>query len=233
MQIVITGATKGIGRAIADFFAEQSFDVAVCARTQSDLVAMREDYAQRFPKVRLITATADFTKPAEVRDFGTLVLKQCGPIDILVNNAGIFLPGTIQEEEEGALAKMMQVNLYSAYDLTRQLLPRMVNAGRGHIFNICSVASLGPYTPGSSYSISKFALMGFSQNLLNELKDKGIRVTAISPGPTWSASWDGVDLPKERLSQARDVAISLWGAWSTSPSTVVEDIVLRPQLGDL
>lgn len=233
MNIVITGATKGIGRAIADFFAEKGFQIAVCARTEADLLSMEKAYRESYPQSQLITYAADFSAPEQVAGFGDFILSQWSEIDILVNNAGIFLPGTIQTEEEGVLASMMQVNLFSAYDLTRQLLPVMVQKKKGHIFNICSIASLGPYPPGSSYSISKFAMLGFSQNLRSELKELGIRVTAISPGPTWSASWEGVDLPKERLSQARDVAIALWGAWSTSAATVVEDIVLRPQLGDL
>ncbi|HHM20936.1 MAG TPA: SDR family NAD(P)-dependent oxidoreductase, partial [Bacteroidetes bacterium] len=103
----------------------------------------------------------------------------------------------------------------------------------GHIFNMCSIASLIAYPNGGSYTISKFALLGFSKVLREEMKDKGIKVTSILPGATWSASWAGVDLPKSRLMQPRDIARAVWCAWQMEPSAVVEDIVIRPQLGDL
>lgn len=109
----------------------------------------------------------------------------------------------------------------------------MLETGKGHIFNMCSIASLHAYPDGGSYSISKFALLGFSKNLREELKDKGIKVTSIMPGATWSASWAGADFPEDRLMQAADIANAVWSAWSMSPAAVVEDIVIRPQLGDL
>ena len=122
------------------------------------------------------------------------------------------------------------------YDLFDEVGRKDINKekkGKGHIFNMCSVASLMAYPNGGSYSISKYALLGFSKNLRLELKDKGIKVTGIMPGATWSASWEGVELPEERLMQASDIALAVWSATQMSPSAVVEDIVLRPQLGDL
>lgn len=145
----------------------------------------------------------------------------------------MFIPGEILSEEEGALEQMINVNLYSAYQLTRLIAPHMVSAGTGHIFNMCSIASIIAYPNGGSYSISKFALLGFSKVLREELKPKGIKVTAILPGATWSNSWAGVDLPKERLMEANDIAIAVSSAIKMSPSAVVEEIIVRPQLGDL
>jgi len=109
----------------------------------------------------------------------------------------------------------------------------MISHGTGHIFNMCSIASITAYPNGGSYSISKFALLGFSKVLREELKDKNIKVTSIMPGATWSASWAGVDLPESRLMQATDIAKIVWSALEMSPSAVIEDIVIRPQLGDL
>jgi short-subunit dehydrogenase len=233
MHIVVSGATKGIGRAIADRFAAQGFSVAVCARSETDLAEMQKTYARDFPECELLTFRADLRRKEDVRAFGGHVLSHWQSVDILVNNAGAFLPGAIHEEPDGRLEEMIEVNLYSAYYLTRALLPAMLNQQRGHIFNICSIASLHAYPNGGSYSISKFALLGFSKNLREELKTKGIRVTAVMPGATWSASWAGADFPEDRLMQADDIAIAIWSAWSMSPSAVVEDIVIRPQLGDL
>ena len=170
---------------------------------------------------------------AEVQAFAANILKNVEQIDILVNNAGMFIPGALADEEDGALEQMINTNLYSAYYLTRALLPSMMDRRNGHIFNICSVASKIAYPNGGSYSISKFALLGFSKVLREELKDNAIKVTSVLPGATWSNSWAGIDLPRERLMEANDIAIAIWGALQMSTSAVVEEIVLRPQLGDL
>lgn len=230
---VITGATKGLGRAIADIFAQNGFDLCVCSRTQADLDAMQEDWGSRFPQRTLHTDAADLGKKPEVQEFADFVLDRFDRIDVLVNNAGLYIPGLVSEEPSGTLETLMEVNFYSAYYLTRALLPRMVRQGKGHIFNMCSIAGIQAYPNGGSYTISKFALRGFSMALRAEMKTRGIKVTTILPGATWSDSWRGVDLPEDRLMQAEDVARSLWAAYNLSDSAVVEEIVLRPLLGDL
>lgn len=233
MNIIITGATKGIGKAIADKFAAQGFNLAICSRHQDDLKLFKAEMQSKYPSIKVLTKVADMRKKKDVLAFADFIKKNEWEIDVLVNNAGVFLPGEISQEEDGALELMMETNLYSAYHLTRALLPVMLQKGSGHIFNMCSIASLIAYPNGGSYSISKFALLGFSKVLREELKTKGIKVTSIMPGATWSASWAGVDLPESRLMQANDIAIAVWSAWTMSPSAVVEDIVVRPQLGDL
>ncbi|MCC7244771.1 MAG: SDR family oxidoreductase [Saprospiraceae bacterium] len=230
---VVTGATKGLGRAIAEILAENGFDLCVCARTERDLEAMQTDWQQQFPAVRLHTFPVDVSKKHEVVEFGKFIRNTWPHLDILVNNAGIYLPGLVTEEREGTLETLLETNLMSAYHLTRGVLSMMLERRSGHIFNMCSIASLFAYPNGGSYSISKFALLGFSKALREELKTKGIRVTSLMPGAAWSDSWSGVDLPQERLMQASDVAKALWGCYLLSDSAVVEDIVLRPQLGDL
>ena len=127
----------------------------------------------------------------------------------------------------------MAVNLYSAYHLTRLLLPDMKRAKQGHIFNLCSTASHKAYPNGGSYSITKFALLGFSKNLREEMKPFNIKVTSVSPGPTWTASWEGFDGPPDRLMEPEDVASMIWAAYQLSKQAVVEDIQMRPILGDI
>lgn len=233
MNIVVSGASKGIGRAIADAFASQGFDVAVCARDKKALLEMEEQYSSQFPACRLLALPADLSRKDEIQAFAAAVLSEWNSVDVLVNNAGIFIPGAVHEEPDGQLERMMEINLYSAYRLTRALLPSMLKNGRGHIFNMCSIASLHAYPNGGSYGISKFALQGFSKNLREELKTKGIRVSSIIPGATWTDSWAEAGFPPNRLMEARDIAQSVWSAWSLSPSAVVEDIIIRPLLGDL
>ena len=143
------------------------------------------------------------------------------------------MPGGVCDEPEGTLEKLIAVNLYSAYHLTRAILPKMIQARRGHIFNMCSIASLHAYKNGGSYSISKFALMGFSKNLREELKEYHIKVTAVYPGAVMTDSWSGFDNSDNRIMQADDVAKMILTASKLSPQAVVEDIILRPLLGDL
>ncbi|MFZ1749369.1 MAG: SDR family oxidoreductase [Saprospiraceae bacterium] len=233
MNIVITGATKGIGKAIAIRFAKEGYDLAVCARNADDLRDFEIEVQSINPKLKVITLVTDISQKDEVLAFTDEIGKRFDKVDILVNNGGVFLPGTVTEEDEGKLEMMIETNLYSAYHLTRALLPLIRKSDQGHIFNMCSVASLIAYPNGGSYSISKFALLGFTKVLREELKTSGIKVTAIMPGATWSDSWSGVDLPVERLMQATDIAESVWSASQLSKSAVVEEIILRPQLGDL
>lgn len=232
MNAVITGGTKGIGRAIADLLASKGINLFVCSRNETDLQEMKSTI-EKNNNSKVYTAVVDMSKKAEVQAFAANILKEVEQVDILINNAGLFIPGALAEEEDGALEQMINTNLYSAYYLTRALLPGMVTQGHGHIFNMCSIASKIAYPNGGSYSISKFALLGFSKVLREELKDKGVKVTSILPGATWSNSWAGVDLPQDRLMESHDIAIAVWAALQMSPSAVVEEIVLRPQLGDL
>ena len=232
-KAVITGATKGIGRAIAESLATEGYDIAVCSCNAEDLVAMQKDFAVRFPHIVFFSHVVDVSKKTEVLAFAQAIKNQWHKLDVLVNNAGTYLPGAIHTEEEGRLETLMETNLYSAYYLTRALLPLMIAQKKGYIFNMCSIASTTAYPNGGSYSITKFALLGFSKNLREELKPLGIRVTSILPGATWSNSWAGFEAPEERLMQPRDIAEVITAALRMSAGAVIEDIVLRPQLGDL
>ncbi len=231
--IVITGGTKGIGRAILWKFAGQGFDGVTCARNEQDLQGFQAQFEASFPDRRLYWQKADVTDRQQVELFAGFVRKLNRPVDVLVNNAGYFLPGQIGNEPEGTLESMLSANLSSAYHLTRALLPPMLEQKNGHIFNMCSTASIMAYTNGGSYCISKFALYGMTKVLRAELMRHDIRVTAILPGATLTASWEGVDLPPERFMKPEDVAESVYSAYAVSRHSVVEEILIRPQLGDL
>ncbi len=233
MNIVISGASKGIGYAIAEVFAAQGNTLFICARNAAPLAAAAKVLEQAYPQSAIHTYTADLSVAAEAVAFGEWVLSAAGHADVLVNNAGYFLPGSIHNEPAGTLEAMLAGNLYSAYHLTRTLVPSMIKQNSGHIFTMCSVASLHAYANGGSYSISKFALAGFSKNLREELKSHNIKVTAVYPGAVYTASWEGSGVAAERIMEAADVAKMVLAASQLSPQAVIEDIVLRPQLGDL
>jgi short-subunit dehydrogenase len=154
-------------------------------------------------------------------------------VDILINNAGFFEPGNVHDEADGVLERTMAVNLYSAYHLTRILLPAMMKKKSGHIFNICSIAALGAYPGGGAYSISKWAMLGFNNNLRHEMKEHAIKVTAVHPGATMTASWEGFGISPKRIMEVDDISAMILAASKLSPQACVEEIILRPQLGDL
>ncbi|GAB2764961.1 SDR family oxidoreductase [Rhabdobacter roseus] len=230
---VVTGGTKGIGRALVTKLLDGGFDVATCARHEKELRALQEEMAARYPQQTLHALPADLSTRSEVDKFVAYILSLDQAVKVLINNTGVFLPGQIHNEAEGTLEKTIETNVYSAYHLTRGLLDGMIKRREGHIFNICSTASLVAYPNGGSYCISKFALYGMTKVLREEMKPHGVKVTAVLPGATYTASWEGSDLPEERFMQPNDVATLIWSALQLSPSAVMEEILLRPQLGDI
>jgi NADP-dependent 3-hydroxy acid dehydrogenase YdfG len=238
MFAIISGASKGIGFAIAKKFVVQGFDLAICSRHPEEIEKAASELQALRKEARIMTYVCDLQHKEQAQAFGEAALNEGKRIDVLVNNAGTFIPGNITDEADGMLEKMMGINLYSAYHITRSVIHSMkknelVKGTRGHIFNLSSVAALKAYPNGGSYSISKYALEGFSKNLREELKTDLIKVSTIQPGATMSDSWSGSGIDASRIMRAEDIADAIWMMYSLSPQAVVEDIVLRPQLGDV
>jgi NADP-dependent 3-hydroxy acid dehydrogenase YdfG len=230
---VISGGSKGIGKSIVMAFMKNGFDVITCSRNAEDLNKLSDEVNSKEYSGDLHTFKADLSDKEDVDNFIQFIGLKSPHVDVLVNNAGVFLPGEISTEQEGNLEFMMNTNLYSAYHLTRGVVTGMKNLKSGDIFNICSVASKNAYPNGGSYSVSKFAMYGMSQGLREELKSFGIRVTSVLPGATYTASWEGIDLPVDRFIKPDDVAEAIWSAYSLSRNSVIEDLTIRPQLGDI
>ena len=232
LTVVITGASRGIGKSLAKHFAQRGDQLLLTARNKETLTQTIAELKKEFSTTVIHGQVADLSIPEEARAFGRWCLSFAEP-DILINNAGQFLPGALTEEPEGQLEQQLRVNLGSAYHLTRTLVPSMVQRGTGHIFTICSIASLQPYAQGGSYSISKYALHGFTKNLREELKPTGVKVTGVYPGAVLTDSWGDFDNSAGRIMEVEDVAKMIIQATQLSPQACVEDIVLRPRLGDL
>lgn len=232
MNIVITGASKGIGKAIAEIFAAHGHHLFICSRSELSLYKTLDELQVKYPAAIIKAKPFDLSRKEEAKGFGAWCLEYAVP-DILVNNAGLFEPGSVHNEPEGMLEGQLATNLLSAYHVTRTVLPWMMERRSGHIFNMCSIASLDAYDNGGAYSISKFALHGFSKNLREEMKPYNIKVTAIHPGAVMSDSWGDFDNSGKRIMEAADIAKLVYTTAQLSPQACVEDIVVRPQLGDL
>ncbi len=229
---VITGASRGIGKAIAEAFAAAEFDLILSARNESLLGEVGQQLRQEYG-ISVNTFAADLSQEVACLKLVEYIKGMQISVDVLVNNAGVFLPGTLMDEPDGQMLMQMQTNFFSAYFVTRGLISLMKQGERSHIFNMCSIASIAAYEAGGGYAVTKHALLGFSKSLRKELIPKGIRVSAVLPGATLTDSWAGVDLPESRFMRTSEVAETLVLAWKINERTVMEEIVLRPIEGDI
>ena len=232
MRVVISGASRGIGKAVAFRFAEAGCSLVLCARDAGKLEQLRSELLGRFPSISIAVIAGDLTLRADADRVAAVCLEQ-GPPDVLINNAGSYEPGTCIEADDTILNRMMAVNLQTAWNLTKALIPSMRTQQKGHIFNLCSIASLRAYENGGCYSVSKFALYGFTQNLRLELQPHGIKVTAVLPGAVYTDSWGDFDNSTGRIMLPEDIAAMIYAATQLSPQAVVDQLIVRPQLGDL
>lgn len=219
---VISGGTKGIGKAIVDIFLSNGFKVYTSARSTTS-----------YKTEQLDVFKADLSNKSEAQAFAAYVASNCAHVDVLVNNVGTYIPGGITTEEDGIFEIQLNTNLASTYHLTRGIVPLVRKSTKGYIFNICSTASITPYSNGGSYCISKYAQLGLTKVLREELKPDKIKVTAILPGATLTSSWEGTDLPRERFIDPKSVAQLIWSAYQLPDQSVIEEILVRPMDGDI
>ena len=232
-NVIITGASRGIGKAIAEIFAVNNHHLYLTSKNDIALYKAMEELQTNFPAISIKAKAFDLSNAEEAKKAGSWILDAGVVPDILINNAGLFEPGSVYNEPEGVLEIQMATNVYSAYHLTRALLPAMMERKSGHIFNMCSIASLSAYKNGGAYSISKYAMYGFSKNLREEMKAFNIKVTAVHPGAVLTDSWGDYDNSKNRIMKAADIAKMVYTSSQLSPGACVEEILIRPQLGDL
>lgn len=231
--IVITGASQGIGAAIARQFAREvrSVRLALIARNASNLARVAAACAKLGAKAR--TFVCDVTDPAAVAATAAAVDRALGTADVLVNNAGAFAPRPFLEETVEGFDAMLAANLRSAFLVSRAFVPAMAARGRGHVFMMSSIAGLDAYPHATAYCAAKFGVSGLGAVIRRELRAQGVRVTTLYPGATWTPSWERSGVKPERLMSARSIARVVVEAWRLGADAVVEDIVLRPPLGDV
>ncbi|MFT4521539.1 MAG: NADP-dependent 3-hydroxy acid dehydrogenase YdfG [Bacteroidia bacterium] len=229
--VLISGGTKGIGLALVRKFVAHGFVVATCGRSEDAIDYLRKELNETSPQSLVLAC--DVRNKAALMHFYKQVFEHFGRLDVLINNAGVFIPGSLHEEEDGVFEVMMETNLNATYHLSRLAIPAIKKAPKPHIFNICSTASITPYLNGGSYCISKYAQYGLTKVLREELKEFNVRVTAILPGATLTASWAGTDLPTDRFIDPNSIADLIWTAYNLPASVVVEDLLVRPMQGDI
>jgi len=223
---LVTGASRGIGRAIAHRLALLGTSVSICGR---DCAAL-EDSAQEVAKagVPLHFQIADVTKPADIADLVAKTEAKLGPISILVNNAGIGLFGPAHEKSEADWDRVLDTNLKSVFLVSRAVVPSMIRRGSGDIINISSLAGKNTFAGGGIYCASKWGVVGLSGCMAEDLREHGIRVSVICPGSVATEFSGRAAKDASRALSAEDVAHAVEAIVMQGPRSFLSAIDLRP-----
>jgi 3-oxoacyl-[acyl-carrier protein] reductase len=223
-KAIISGATRGIGKAVAYTLAKNGYSLALISRSRNDLKSMKLFLEKQYENISVSVFVADMSNTDEVKEVAGDILQKFGTPDILVNNE----TGTVSTEKSNTLEKMMNINFFSAYYLTLPFLKNFKKNKKGNIVNICSIVCKEPRAEAASYSISKNALYAYTKVLNDEMRAYNVKVTAIIPGSVNTSSWEGVNAPKTKFVQPEDVASALMNILSNSSGAVTDEIILRP-----
>ncbi|MET4081715.1 short-subunit dehydrogenase [Pedobacter sp. UYP30] len=226
MIALITGSTKGIGRAIAEKLAQHNYDLVLIARNAADLEKTAQELSVYGNKV--FHFQLDGSKPDQIERFFNLAAPEFGTINVLVNNMGVFLPGSILEEPNENFLHQQEINVNAAYYFSKFFGKQMAAVKNGHIFNICSVASKNIAMDAGSYSVTKAAMLSLNNILRAELAPSRVKVTAFLPGPTLTASWKDTELPKEKFVLPGDIAELVYVILNLSAGANVDEVLITP-----
>ena len=231
--ILITGASQGIGAAIAKVFAKElpRVRIALVARNAKNLDRVAGAGAKLGATVEAFTC--DVADEIAVEALEAAVTKRFEHVDVLINNAGVFAAAPFVKTTVAEFDRIVAANLRSAFLMTRAFVPAMIERKAGDVFFMSSIAGLDAYPDSAAYCAAKFGVTGLAKVLRAETRAHGVRVCCVHPGATWSPSWSASGVAEERIMPATDVARAFFDVYRLGRNTVVEEIVLRPQLGDL
>jgi len=228
MRVIVTGASKGIGRGIATFLAMDGFDVAVLARSKDLLEDVRQSIESQGGTC--FAVACDIRDPDETEYAIAAATEGLGGVDAIVNNAGIVTRKPATDLSIEKWRAMIDTNVSGVFYATRAILPTFRSQGHGHIINLSSISGKVPLPGGSAYAATKFAVTGFSQSLFQEVRDFGVKVTTIFPGSVDSAShrhdpnashdWK---VTPEEVGQACATVLR------SAEGTVISELEIRPQ----
>lgn len=224
---VVTGASRGIGLAIARTLGRMGASVAICARDSNRLAEAASGFKR--DKIPVLAVTADVTRTSDLNSLVSKTQDALGPIHVLVNNAGIGQFGPVQDATEAQWDSVLDTNLKAVFLLSKMVAPGMIRARAGHIVNIASLAGKNAFAGGSLYCASKWGLLGLTQCMAEDLRAHGIRVCAVCPGSVateFSPPHGGKD-PNKML-QPEDVAHAVEAILTQAPQSFISEVLLRP-----
>ncbi|HEY8928189.1 MAG TPA: SDR family oxidoreductase [Mucilaginibacter sp.] len=230
---LITASTKGMGRATAIALAKEGINLALCSRNAADLAAFKDELSALNPAVKVFTAVTDVSVKQQLLAFAAGAEQALGTIGIIVNNAGMYEHQSILNDDDNTLPKQISTNLAPAYELYRYFGKKLIAAKEGHIFTICSVASLSPIAEAGTYSVTKYALLGLNKVMRTEMQPHGVKVTAIIPGSTLTDSWKGMEVDKDKMVLPEDIASAIVNIYKMSAGANVDEIIIKPAFGQI
>lgn len=227
---LITGASRGIGLAIARKLGELGSRVGMCARDPKRLESAASEL--RRTGATVFAMAADVTRPADIDAFVKQTEASLGPIDIAVNNAGVGVFGAAHEASEADWDTVLDTNLKSVFLITRALAPGMIRRRSGYIINIASLAGKNAFAGGGIYCASKWGLLGFTQCVAEDLRGYGIRVSVVCPGSVATEFSHGGGPAKgkdeSKMLQPNDIAHAVEMLVTQAPQSFISEVVMRP-----
>jgi 3-oxoacyl-[acyl-carrier protein] reductase len=223
---VITGASRGIGFAIAQRLGEMGAKLGICSRDPKKLEAATQQLRATAPAV--FEMPVDVTRADQISSFVQNSLKNLGPIDILVNNAGVGWFGPTQEATEEAWDSVLDTNLKSVFLMSKAVAPGMIERKTGHIINIASLAGKNTFKNGGVYCASKWGLMGLTGCMAEDLRQYGIRVSAVCPGTVDTEFSPHTGKDPAKLLQSEDIAHAVAMLVTQAPQSFISEVLIRP-----
>ena len=223
---LVTGASRGIGRAIALRLARLGASLAICARSRADLQRTADELRKH--GVKALPIVADVTRADDVQQMVEQTGNELGEVEILVNNAGIGIFGPFHERSEADWDAVFDTNLKAVFLASRAMAPRMIRLGRGHIINISSLASKSAFAGGAIYCASKWGLMGLTACMAEDLRAHGVRVSVVCPGSVATEFSAHAGRNPATLLQPEDVAHAVAMLVTQSPNSFISEVDVRP-----
>ncbi len=226
--VLVSGASSGIGEAVARKLAQAHHTVVLTGRDRKKLEGMERALASQGQRV--VAIPGDVTKDEDVRHIVAEALKTFGAVHAFVHSAGLFRVSRLEETKAEEFRLVMDTNLTSLFTFLRHLLPHFYKQGGGHVVAVSSVAARKGFAGETAYCASKWGLMGFLEALRLEARDRGVKVTAILPGATLTKAWEGFEgrLRKEDMLSADTVAEAVLFALQQPPAASVDELVVVP-----
>jgi len=223
---IVTGASRGIGLAIATELAGMGYSLGLVARSDSDIEIASLEIQKKYPKIKIINDAFDVTDGISINKFVQRVISELGDVKVLVNNAGEYLQGTSSTPTE-ELEQLMDVNFIAATRFVKAVLPSMKKLGSCYIFNIASLCGVETFADVGSYCASKFALVGYSTSLTQELSSLGIKVTVICPSWVNTQQAIGAPIKPDEMIQPEDLAVTIKYLLSLGPTASIRKLVIH------
>ena len=226
---LVTGGSRGIGRAVAAALGRAGCRMAICARTETELERAAEELARE--GVEVLAVAADVSRAEDVRRLAETVAEEMGGPDVLVNNAGIARFGRVDELDVDDFDAVFGVNVRGTFLVSRAVVPGMLARGDGVIVNVASLAGKNFFAGGSVYAASKHAVMGLSKSMMLDLREHGVRVLTVCPGSVDTSFFDDqerFDPDRASILRPEDVAELIVDALRLSDRGTVSEVEIRP-----